>query len=203
MYNSFLSLQRLADTVRAVSFLRRLDGLRPAAAWHGPPLFVLVGLIYFSLLSSQRPSDTVHSASLGRLGHLRLAKGLFSFLRCLDGLYLSIQPPPDTVHTWWILMVALTFLYSPRRGRPIRYTLQVLADQAVFASLEGFTFLCRLDGLCTPLHPAAAWHGTHFWSWHLYSSSFYSSPTHFIFYPENLQFILVIYFGIYFGNLFW
>jgi hypothetical protein len=53
---------------------------------------------------------------------------------------LSIQPPPDTVHTQLFLMVALTFLSSPHSGRPIRCALQVLADLAVFALLED-TFL--------------------------------------------------------------
>jgi hypothetical protein len=41
-------------------------------------------------------------------------------------------------------------LSSPHSGPPIRYTLQVI-----------LMFLCRLDGPDSPLHPAAAQHGSH------------------------------------------
>jgi hypothetical protein len=76
---------------------------------------------------------------------------VFHFIATLMGyIYLSIQPPPDTVTTGLFLLVSLTFHYTPRRGRPMRCTLQVIA------SLEGLPFLRHLDGLCSPLHPAAA-----------------------------------------------
>jgi hypothetical protein len=62
-------------------------------------------------------------------------------------LSLSIQPPPDTVHTGVYLMVSMTFLsflYSPRRGRPIR---SLCESSISFVALH--------------LHIAAVWHGPH------------------------------------------
>jgi hypothetical protein len=46
---------------------------------------VLYGRVDLSLLSLQRPSDMVHSASLGGLVRLCLAKGLFLFFDALMG----------------------------------------------------------------------------------------------------------------------
>jgi hypothetical protein len=46
---------------------------------------------------------------------------------------LSIQPPPDTVHTRLFLTVVLNFRYTPCRGRPMLCTLQVLAPSGVGA----------------------------------------------------------------------
>jgi hypothetical protein len=65
---------------------------------------------------------------------------------------LFIQLLPDMVHTGLFLMVMLSFLSSPHCGRPIWYALQVLANLAIFTSLEGFPFLS------SPLHPAIPLH---------------------------------------------
>jgi hypothetical protein len=63
--------------------------------------------------------------------------------------FLSIQPPPDTVHTGLYLMVSMTFLLLSSQ-RP--------SDTVHSGSLP---FVCCLDGLNLSLHPAAAWHGHH------------------------------------------
>jgi hypothetical protein len=149
---SLLSSQRPSDIVHSGSlpFLLRLDGLylylsiQPLPDTVHTRLYLMVSMT-FSLLSSQRPSNTVHSGSL-------------PFLRRLDALYLylSVQPQPDTVHTRLFLTVALTLsLHSLQRQPNAVHSASFLADP-VFASLEGLPFLCRLDGLCSPHHPAAA-----------------------------------------------
>jgi hypothetical protein len=104
-----------------------------------------VDLSFFTLL-----------AEAARYGTLCKFLADLAVFALLEGFaLLSIQPPPETVHTRLFLMVALTFCSSSHSGHPIRYALQVLADLAVFALLEGFPFLS------SPLHPAAARHGTH------------------------------------------
>jgi hypothetical protein len=72
---------------------------------------------------------------------------------------LSIQPPPDTVHTWWFLTVALTF---PALSYPLNPAAAWHGSHLMVLDKLGRFGRFRLaGGLSFPLHTVAVWHGSH------------------------------------------